>query len=411
VADIEPAVAEVAAFWAPRNHDLIKRGKFRLHINDGRNHLLVTTNRYDVITSDPFEPVVAGAANLYTVDHFELARSRLAPDGMMAQFLPLYELSREDLMMILRSFVRAFPRTSVFFTGSDTVLLGMTGNAEIDLRCAAAKMTTPEVAASLREIGINEPHRLLDMLVTDIKPGSALPGAGPVNTDEHPTIEFSAPRSALEYRADANQQVLLDQFDEIPSSYFAGLTAERAAEVRKGHAGLRCLLEASLCRSHGDLQRAAKALARAYEQAPASPIVRNEFSDSMVLLAAEAKAPEEGLEICKQAVQVDPTDFWATYNLILRADQAKQPTVGDEYLRRGLELYPDAGLLIALRGKRAGTRGDVEAACGDYKRVVEKLPRCAEFWQDYACFLERAGKHRQADEAAARAKELRRKLN
>jgi len=93
IADIEPAVTSVAAFWAERNHDLIKRGRHTLFINDGRNHLLVTTNRFDVITSDPFEPVVAGAASLYTVEHFQLARSRLAQGGLMAQFLPLYEMS------------------------------------------------------------------------------------------------------------------------------------------------------------------------------------------------------------------------------------------------------------------------------------------------------------------------------
>ncbi len=75
IADIEPAVTNVAAIWAERNHYLIERGGFTLFINDGRNHLLVTTNRYDVITSDPFEPVMAGAASLYT--------SRTLPTGQV----------------------------------------------------------------------------------------------------------------------------------------------------------------------------------------------------------------------------------------------------------------------------------------------------------------------------------------
>src|SRR4030095_9123728 len=145
IVEIEPAVTNVAEIFAPLNHDVIRRGRYHLVVNDGRNHLLITTNRYDVITSDPFEPVVAGAAHLYTVETFQWARARLAPAGIMAQFLPLYELSRADLMMILRTFVRVFPRTAVFFTGTDTVLLGLTDGAALRLETVAAKFETPEV--------------------------------------------------------------------------------------------------------------------------------------------------------------------------------------------------------------------------------------------------------------------------
>jgi spermidine synthase len=406
VADIEPAVTNIAAFWASRNHDLIRRGKFQLHINDGRNHLLVTTNRYDVITSDPFEPVVAGAASLYTMDHFQLARSRLAAGGVMAQFLPLYELSREDLLTILRSFARVFPRTSVFFTGTDTILLGMTDDTALRLDAAAAKMTDPEVRASLAEIGINRPERLLDMLLLEILPGSSIVEDGPVNTDNRPIIEFSAPKSALDYRPDVNQKIWLDRFHDIPLAYLAGLTPEAVVEVQNGHAALRALLEASLLRGHGDLHGGVQLLREAAKHAPASPIVRNELSQSLILLAAEAKTPAEALEICREAVRVDPTDFWAIYNLVVRADAVKESALADEHLRRGLELYPDAALLLALRGKRAGLAGDNAAALRDYETVLQKLPRCADFWRDYAYFLKRAGRTADADAAAERVRQL-----
>jgi len=406
VADIEPAVTNIAALWAPRNHDLIRRGKFNLVVNDGRNHLLVTTNRYDVITSDPFEPVVAGAASLYTVDHFQLARSRLAPDGLMAQFLPLYELSREDLLIILRSFLRVFPRSSVFFTGSDTILLGMTGNANIRLDTIAAKMASPDVRASLAEIGISRPERLLDMLVMDIQPGVSVVEDGPVNTDDRPIIEYSAPKSALEYRPDINQKVLLDRFQDIPATYLASLAPDAVAEVQRGHAALRSLLQASLLRSHGDLHGGLKLLREAARQAPASPIIRNELSESLVLLADETKSPEEAVAMYREALRVDPTDFWAIYKLILHADAAKQLAEVDEYLRQGLAAYPDAALMLALRGRRAAVAGDLAAACHDFQTVVQKLPHCARYWDEYASFLERAGRHAESQAAAARAKQL-----
>jgi len=71
---------------APRNHDVMSKSNVIVTINDGRNHLLCTPQVYDVITSDPFEPVVSGASHLFTVEHFQQAKARLADDGIMCQW-------------------------------------------------------------------------------------------------------------------------------------------------------------------------------------------------------------------------------------------------------------------------------------------------------------------------------------
>lgn len=402
IADIEPAVTHVAALWAERNHDLIRRGRHRLFVNDGRNHLLVTTNRYDVITSDPFEPVVAGAASLYTLEHFQLARSRLAPGGLMAQFLPLYELSREDLLMILRTFVRVFPRASVFFTGTDTILLGFAEGAEIRLATAAAKYAIPEVRASLAEIGMDRPERLLDMLVMDVEPGDAAVQEGWVNSDNHPFIEFSAPRSALNYHTDTNQKVLLDRFKDVPSAYLEGLAPEAIAEIRRGRDALRAVLEASLRRAHGDLRGTVELLARAARLAPGSPIIRNELGTSLGLLAAQAQQPGEALALYQEALRVNPKDFWAFFHLEVRARAEQQPELAAESLRQALEAYPHSPMFLAMRGRQRGLAGDLEGACKDLEAALKALPRRADFWHIYADFLDRAG--RESDAAAARAR-------
>jgi len=406
IADIEPAVTNVAAIWAERNHDLIRRGRHTLFINDGRNHLLVTTNRYDVITSDPFEPVVAGAASLYTVEHFQLARSRLAPGGLMAQFLPLYELSREDLLMIIRTFARVFPRASVFFTGTDTILLGLTEGAELRLATAAAKFAIPEVRASLAEIGIDRPERLLDMLVMDLEPGDAAIHQGRVNSDNHPFIEFSAPRSALNYQTDTNQKVLLDRFKDVPSAYLEGLTPERVEEIRRGRDALRAVLEASLRRAHGDLRGTVDLLRQAARLAPGSPIIRNELGASLGLLAAQAQKPGEALALYQEALRVNPRDFWAFFHLEIRARAEQRPELAAETLRQALEAYPDSPMFLAMRGRQRGMAGDLEGAIRDLETALKALPRRADFWHIYADFLQRAGRESDAAGARARARRL-----
>jgi hypothetical protein len=319
----------------------------------------------------------------------------------MAQFLPLYELSRDDLLMILRTFVRVFPRTTVFFTGTDTILLGLTEGAQIRLSTAAAKFAIPAVAGSLREVGIHRPERLLDMLVTDISPGGVAVEAGPVNTDNRPIIEYSAQRSALDYRPDPNQQVLLQYFLAVPSGYLEGLTPETVAGVEEGRSALRAVLESSRLRNAGQLRAGVDLLARAARQAPANPIIRNELVMSLNLLAPHL-AGHEALALYQEAIKTDPDDFWAYYNLEMRARAEGKPDLAKAALDQGLAIHPESAMLLAMRGRQLGLAGDAAAACRDLETALRKLPRRADFWHIYADFLARAG--RSAESQAARLK-------
>ncbi len=322
----------------------------------------------------------------------------------MAQFLPLYELSREDVLMIWRTFAAVFPRSSMFFTGTDTVLLGYTEGAKMDLATAAAKHSIPEVRASLTEIGIDRVERLLDMLVMEIEPGTDTLPPGPLNTDDRPHIEYSAQRSALDYQTDTNQKVLLDQFKELPPRLLAGLTPEAAAEVARERDGFRAVLHASILRSHGDVRGTVDLLRQAARLAPKSPIIRNELAMSLGLLAAQGNG-NDPKALYQEALQVDPNDFWALHNLH-RICRAEEPELAAEYLRRGLQAYPDSAMFIAMRGRQSGIAGDPKAACRDLEAALRILPRRADFWLIYADFLERDGQTTQAEIARAQGRKL-----
>jgi predicted membrane-bound spermidine synthase len=58
--------------------------------------------RYDVITLEPPPPSAAGVANLYSRDFYELARARLAPAGLVAQWWPLPAQNDEDYRWVVR---------------------------------------------------------------------------------------------------------------------------------------------------------------------------------------------------------------------------------------------------------------------------------------------------------------------
>src|SRR5205823_1957758 len=78
VAEIEPAMTEVARRAASANHDVMANPKVHLFQGDGREFLLTADERFDVIASEPSNPFRAGVASLFTREFYESVERRLA---------------------------------------------------------------------------------------------------------------------------------------------------------------------------------------------------------------------------------------------------------------------------------------------------------------------------------------------
>ena len=362
-----------------------------------------------MITSDPFEPVAAGAANLYTVEHFEQVRGRLAPGGIVAQYVPLYELSKENYATIIKTFVHVFPTSMLFHTGFDTILVGWKGDCAVDFGSIARKFDIPSVQQSLADVGFESPDSILDMLVGDMKE-AVLPPYAELNTDGHPVIEFSAPKNTLRYMPDTNQRILLTCFTGIPDRWIAGVSPEVAQRIKGSHEALRRTLASSVCRADGENEKAFGLLMQAIEMAPRSAVVRNEFVSFMLSSADNLMNAGELQEASMQyqvVLNYSPDEFWPLYHMVNLAMRANATSVASGFLDRGLRAYPDSPLFIALRGKYKGTLGYVRGACEDLRTAIGQLPEKADLWEDYAFFLKAAGYEKDAERAQAEANRLR----
>ncbi|MDQ4068468.1 MAG: fused MFS/spermidine synthase, partial [Actinomycetota bacterium] len=67
---------------------LLNDPRIGIHVGDGRKFLLGTDERYDLLTVDVVRPQAAFSGNLYSVEFYELLRSRLAPGGLVSQWMP-----------------------------------------------------------------------------------------------------------------------------------------------------------------------------------------------------------------------------------------------------------------------------------------------------------------------------------
>ena len=100
---------------------------------DGRAWLRRTDATYDVVTMEPMAPFQAGVNALYSREFYELARQRLAPDGVVAQWLPFHLVPQRGARSIVAAFLDVFPNAMLWFDPVDHtgILLGTPSSARI----------------------------------------------------------------------------------------------------------------------------------------------------------------------------------------------------------------------------------------------------------------------------------------
>jgi spermidine synthase len=164
ICEIEPLIpAHVAPHFRRENYDVLNDPRVEVVYDDARHFILTTTQKFDVITSDPIHPWVKGAATLYTQEYLALAEARLNPGGVMAQWMPLYENSLAGMKSVIATFFQVFADASIWThvvrqtRGDDIMIIGRPGPTRIDIEALEARFNSPgyvRVKASLREIGI-----------------------------------------------------------------------------------------------------------------------------------------------------------------------------------------------------------------------------------------------------------------
>ncbi len=173
----------------------------RLHVlsADARRYVRASERSYDVIVSDNFHPARSGSGSLYTVEHFEAVRLRLAQGGVLCQWLPLHQLDRETLRSIVQSFLAVYPGGWAIIASNslETPVLGLVGRrgaSRFDaaaVRDRLARVALPERVAG---IGFEDDLAVLGSFVAGPESLRRLAANAAANTDDHPVVAYRAPR-------------------------------------------------------------------------------------------------------------------------------------------------------------------------------------------------------------------------
>jgi spermidine synthase len=196
VVELERRVEPAARLFAEANYNVLDSGKVRLVIDDGRHWVATTDRTYGVITSDPIEPYLAGAAALYTVEYYEACRSRLVDGGVFVQFMGMAGMDEPGVRSLLAAFAQVFPGGSIWITRYDVVMVGTKGPERVDLESIRARLASdPTVAASLAEVGLRSAEDVLACRLCSCQSLSEyLRGATP-NSDDRLTIQYTGWRA------------------------------------------------------------------------------------------------------------------------------------------------------------------------------------------------------------------------
>jgi spermidine synthase len=191
--EISPEVVKAEKYFKEFNGNALAEPKVNLFVTDGRNLLFTNTKKYDVIVSEPSNPWQSGNSNLFTDDFYQIAVDRLKEGGLFCQWIGLYDITVENLQIVSQTFLHNFPRALIFKSGSDLILIGSTSPFEIDYQRMKNRFSNKTTAEIMRSINLRSPGDLIAKhYLFDEDTLRSLAGNAILNTDDQPTLEYSA---------------------------------------------------------------------------------------------------------------------------------------------------------------------------------------------------------------------------
>lgn len=212
VLEIEEAILRATRFFDKWNYSPLDDPRVKVVANDARNHLVLSDKTWDVIVSEPSNPWLTGVSNLFTQEFWQLAASRLAPGGMLCQWIQLYDLSPREVRILLRTFHSVFPHVLLFGSveDSDIMVIGSLTPFKMDPARMEEMLARQQVLEDLRRIEIDSPYDVLTWMLHDTQAVQTIVGAETLlNTDDNAWIEFQAPLFLYAQTSEENLKILL----------------------------------------------------------------------------------------------------------------------------------------------------------------------------------------------------------
>jgi spermidine synthase len=203
--EIAPHIVEAARLWFEDVSGRVfeRDPRVRLHVADGRNFLLLSRERYDLITIEISSIWISGEADLYNQEFYELCRARLKEQGVLQQWVQIHHMRTQDFLVILNTAARVFPHVAFFLGPEQGVLIASASPLECDYRQMETFDADPKVREELALINTPSLTALLGELTLygeslrqalSFLPRLSGHPADFASTDFRPYLEYQTPK-------------------------------------------------------------------------------------------------------------------------------------------------------------------------------------------------------------------------
>jgi spermidine synthase len=197
--ELVPSVPKMFGFYHPDADAVLADPNGRVIIADGRNHLELTDERFDIIVTDPPPPIESsGASVISSFEYYAAGRDHLTPGGIMMQWMP-WGTTIDEYKAHLRTFARVFPEVTVVFGpgGYGSFMLGSQqpiAFPEASIRAVLDRPGVLEDISSAYDSRAHDPDAWVELIGRQTwlsgDAVDAFVGDGPLITDDHPLPEY-----------------------------------------------------------------------------------------------------------------------------------------------------------------------------------------------------------------------------
>jgi spermidine synthase len=230
ICEIEPVIPPASTrYFGPYNYEVALNPKTRIVYDDARHFMMTSTEKFDIIASDPLDVFAKGTAALYSKEYFEAVKAHLNPGGFFTLYVPLYESDFETVRGELATFFSVFPNATVWANtrdglGYDMVFMASLDPLKIDIDAVEARLARPEyqlVAESLREVGFPNAFSLFATYTGRNADLGRWTAGAEITTDRNLRLMYQAGWGINSALADPIYREML-RYREVPRELFTG---------------------------------------------------------------------------------------------------------------------------------------------------------------------------------------------
>ncbi|MHC4133032.1 MAG: fused MFS/spermidine synthase [Planctomycetota bacterium] len=387
--DIEDELVELV-----RRHfdsDWLDDERCEVIIEDGRNYLMHTPRKYDVISLEVGQVFRPGLSSFYTVDFYERTRAKLKDGGIVCQFAPIDFFGVEDYKTLIRSFIEVFPSSILWYNRSEFLLIGFSSD-KINLELSRLDLLSSDkkIEKELRysywggtKYWLNQSSVFLGGFLCGPEGLGRLTAGSGTYHDDVPKLEYltakrvggkegkSAIVDVVKDHIEPVEEILDDRLDETTAAEISLIQKRNLGDIIADSLFLR----SEELRDPKKRRERMQLLEKAVLFNPDNYTINSRLASEM---DREGKL-EKAIVFYEKALSLYPDDATMHYNLGVALQREARYEEAIEHVRKSIELekseradaHSNLGSLLYIRG-------DTEEAVKEYQKALEIEPKYAE---------------------------------